>query len=189
MINLAIFASGSGTNAERIVEYFKDSAAVKVTRILSNKSNAFVIERAKKLNIPCTVFGREDFYESKNVISILQNEKVDLVVLAGFLWLIPISFIEAFPKTINIHPALLPKYGGKGMYGMKIHELVVKNREKETGITIHWVNQNYDEGKIILQKSVKISANDSAEDVAKKIHTLEYEFYPKAIEKIAGNKM
>ena len=189
MINIAIFASGSGTNAERIIKYFLGSEKIKIKCVLTNNPKAFVIERARKLNIPHFTFSREDFYEKDRVVKILVDSDINFIVLAGFLWLVPTNFMRKFPKIINIHPALLPKYGGKGMYGMKIHEAVVENGESETGITIHWVNENYDEGEIILQKSVSIDPSDTPDDVAKKIHELEYAFYPKVIEKIAGNPM
>ena len=191
MKKIAIFASGSGSNAENIANYFKDSE-VEISLILSNKKDAYVLERAKNLSIPSFVFNRADFYDNDTVIKELQKHEIDLVVLAGFLWLIPESLIAAFPnQIINIHPALLPKYGGKGMYGMHVHEAVKEAGEKESGITIHFVNENYDEGAIISQHTVALSPSDSADDIASKIHELEYEFFPLAIEKllnIVGHK-
>lgn len=182
---IAVFASGSGTNAENIVRFFKDDPGIEVSLILSNNKNAFVLERANQLGIRSLSFNREEF-SSKEFLSHLKD--IDLVVLAGFLWLVPKYLIEAFPlKIINIHPALLPKYGGKGMYGMKVHESVVKNKEKESGISIHYVNERFDDGNIIFQARCRLSSSDSAEDVAKKVHKLEYEHFPKIIRKILNN--
>jgi len=187
MKKIAIFASGSGSNAENIAKYFKNKD-VEISLILSNKKDAYVLERAKNLFIPSFVFNRADFYESDSVIKELQKHNIDLVVLAGFLWLIPENLITAFPdKIINIHPALLPNYGGKGMYGMNVHHAVKAAGEKESGITIHFVNENYDEGAIISQHKVALSSTDSADDIAGKIHTLEYEFFPLAIEQVLEN--
>lgn len=184
MKRIAIFASGSGTNAENIIKYFKSNKLISVVQVLSNKKDAKVLERAKRLNVSCMNFNKIDFYTSDNILNFLK-EKADFIVLAGFLWKIPDNIIKAFPnKIINIHPALLPKYGGKGMYGMHVHNAVVKNKEQESGITIHYVNENYDEGAIIFQKNFKVLTTDSAEDVAKKIHELEYEHFPKIIEQV-----
>jgi len=183
MKRIAIFASGSGSNAENIAHYFKSNPEVEISLILSNKKNAFVLERANKLNIPSQTFTRADFYETNAIVDLLENKKIDLVVLAGFLWLVPDSLIQAYPNAIvNIHPALLPNYGGKGMYGMHVHNTVIANNEKESGITIHIVNEKYDEGKTILQAKCKIEENDTAEDLANKIHELEYEHFPRAVE-------
>ncbi len=182
---IAIFASGSGSNAENIVSYFKNTS-VEIALILTNNSKAYVIERAKKIGVPYSVFSREDFSSSDHVIHILKTHKIDLVVLAGFLWLVPKNLVDAFPnRIINIHPALLPKFGGKGMYGDFVHKAVKESGETETGITIHFVNEHYDQGAIIAQYSTEITANDGAEEIAKKVHLLEYEFFPKEIEKIA----
>lgn len=184
MIRIVLLASGSGTNAENIIKYFKNSTAVKVTKVLSNKKDAKVLERAKNLNINYRSFTRVDFSKSDVVLNILKEE-ADFVILAGFLWKIPQSIIDAFVnKIINIHPALLPKYGGKGMFGMHVHNAVVENKEKESGITIHYVNENYDEGAIIFQAKVAVSESDTAEDVAQKIHKLEYAHFPEVIEKV-----
>ena len=183
MKRIVIFASGSGTNAQNIIEYFQKNKLAEVTLVLSNKTNAFVLERAKKLNISSESFSKEAFLNSEEILSILKQESPDLIVLAGFLLKFPEFILKEFPnKVINIHPALLPNYGGKGMYGMKVHESVVANKESETGITIHYVNENYDEGAIIFQKSFLLSENETAETVASKIHELEYEFFPKVIE-------
>lgn len=184
MIRIAILASGSGTNAENIINYFKNSDSISVVHVLSNKKEAKVLERASRLNIPSGSFDKNDFIDTDEVLNLLK-ENADYVILAGFLWKIPAKIIAAFPnKIINIHPALLPKYGGKGMYGMHVHNSVVENKEKQTGITIHYVNENYDEGAIIFQKSFEVLESDTAEDVAQKIHKLEYEYFPKVIEKV-----
>ena len=178
MIRIAIFASGNGTNAENIITYFKNSTQAKVVLILSNNKDAKVLERSISLNIDTLTFNKNDLYSSDKLNKTL-FEKVDFIVLAGFLWKIPTSLICLFPKKIiNIHPALLPKYGGKGMYGMHVHQAVKKNKEKETGITIHYVNENYDEGSIVFQKKVTIVASDSPTDIARKIHKLEHHFFP-----------
>lgn len=184
-IKIAILASGSGSNAENIYNYFKNTS-VEISLILTNNPNAFVIERAKKLSIPFEVFSKEDISASNNVIDILKRNSIDLVVLAGYLWLIPKSLIDAYPnKIINIHPALLPKFGGKGMYGDRVHTAVKENGESESGISIHYVNDHYDEGAIIAQYSCKIEQSDTVEMIANKVHKLEYDFFPKEIEKIA----
>ena len=180
--NIAIFASGSGSNAENIFNYFRDSENVRINLILTNNKNAFVIERSKKLNIPYIVFNRDMFYKSDEIINILKENNTDFIVLAGFLWLIPEQLINAYRnKIVNIHPAILPKYGGKGMYGERVHEAVVANKEKESGITIHYVNENYDEGDIIFQEKCDVKENDTANDVANKIHKMEYKYFPKVI--------
>ncbi|MFA5296923.1 MAG: phosphoribosylglycinamide formyltransferase [Lutibacter sp.] len=184
MKRIAILASGSGTNAENIINYFKNSDLISVTLVLSNKKDAKVLERSTNLGISNRNFDKNDFIDTDVVLNLLKAQ-ADYIILAGFLLKIPKKMIEAFPnKIINIHPALLPKYGGKGMFGMQVHNAVVENREKQTGITIHYVNENYDEGAIIFQKSFEILESDTAEDVAQKIHLLEYEFFPKIIEKL-----
>jgi phosphoribosylglycinamide formyltransferase-1 len=184
MKRIAILASGSGTNAENIITYFKNSDAISVILVLSNKKDAKVLERARRLEVQNKSFDKNDFVDTDKVLNFLK-ENADYVILAGFLWKIPAKIIAAFPnKIINIHPALLPKYGGKGMYGMHVHNAVVENKEKQTGITIHYVNENYDEGAIIFQKSFEVLESDSSEDVAQKIHKLEYEYFPKVIEKV-----
>lgn len=183
---VVIFASGSGSNAENIAQYFKEHQTISVKKIYTNNPNAGVIKRMYGSGIPVEVFDKKR-YHALDFIEELKT--ADLIVLAGFLWLIPASFVENFPnKIINVHPALLPKYGGKGMYGMHVHEAVVKNKEKETGITIHYVNEQYDEGKIILQASCNVGSADTPEDVAHKIHKLEFENFPKAIENILSQK-
>ncbi|HKJ07241.1 MAG TPA: phosphoribosylglycinamide formyltransferase [Flavobacteriaceae bacterium] len=183
MKRIVIFASGSGTNAENIIKHFKNSNLISVVQVLSNKSNAKVLERAKKHQIPTLIFNKK-MLESGVLLDLLKYS-TDYIILAGFLLKIPNNFIETFPnKIINIHPALLPKYGGKGMYGMHVHNEVVKNKDKESGITIHFVNKNYDEGAIIFQAKTSVEKTDTAEDVANKIHKLEYENFPKVIENV-----
>ncbi len=185
MSKVAIFASGSGSNAENIVKYFEDRLDRSNFHFLTNNSKAFVIARARNLNVSLTLFSRDDFYNTDKVINQLKNMGCELIVLAGFLWLVPSNIIKTFKgRIINIHPALLPKYGGKGMYGSKIHKAVVANKEKETGITIHYVDENYDEGKVIQQVKCEVLPGDTYEDVEKKVHNLEYAYYPKVIEEI-----
>jgi phosphoribosylglycinamide formyltransferase 1 len=182
---IAIFASGSGTNAENIVHYFKNQKRVEISLILTNKSDAFVIQRAKRLNIPILIFNKDDFYKTRKVLDNLIENNIDLIVLAGFLWLIPENIIKSFEKRIvNIHPALLPDFGGKGMYGDYVHKKVVETGQTESGISIHYVNEHYDDGDIIFQAKCSVEKNDTPETLAKKIHQLEYENYPKVIEKL-----
>jgi len=184
MTRIVILASGSGSNAENIIKYFNNNNLISVDHILCNKKGAKVFERAKRLKISSLYFDKEMLNESDFVLNFLKD-KADYIILAGFLWKIPSKIIEAFPnKIINIHPALLPKYGGKGMYGMHVHNAVVSNNESETGITIHYVNDNYDEGTIIFQERFNVLSSYSAEDVAERIHELEYEYFPKIIEKV-----
>lgn len=189
MTNIALFASGNGTNVEQITEYFKDSKDIKVSCVVVNRKNIYVIERAKKLALPCYYFNREDFYHSDKVLNLVKEMNIDYIILAGFLWLVPNNLLTCFPKKIiNIHPALLPKYGGKGMYGHNVHQAVIENKEKESGITIHYVNQEYDKGDIIFQAKCIITPQDNADSLAEKIHLLEKEYFPKIIEKIITNK-
>jgi len=185
MKKIAIFASGSGSNAENITKYFKGDTKVEVAAILTNNPRAFVLSRAKNLNIPTYIFSKKEFYETDKIIRYLADKEIDFVVLAGFLWLLPTNLLRKFPNSIlNIHPALLPKYGGKGMFGMKVHEAVVLNKEKESGITIHFVNEKYDEGKIVFQSKCVLNPSDTPEQVAEKVHQLEYEYFPKIIEQL-----
>lgn len=185
MKNIAIFASGEGTNAQNIINYFKKSNQVKVALVVSNKSNAPVLHRAKNEGIPTLLIDRKSFFESDQTLKQLKSSHIDFIILAGFLWLIPENLIKIFPKEIiNIHPALLPKYGGKGMYGMNVHKAVIEAHERQSGISIHFVNENFDEGEIISQHICNISLNDTAETLAKKIHDLEYEYFPKTIENV-----
>lgn len=175
---LAIFASGSGTNAERFFSYFKNSSQIEIVLLLSNNAKAFVLERAKKAGVSSKVFDKQQLNEGE-VLSWLQGSGVTHIVLAGFLWLIPDNLINAYPnKIINIHPALLPKYGGRGMYGSKVHQAVKAAGETETGITIHLVNQHYDEGAILFQAKTEIDQKDTPDEIANKVHQLEYKHYP-----------
>ncbi|HOU97896.1 MAG TPA: phosphoribosylglycinamide formyltransferase [Bacteroidales bacterium] len=181
-VNLAIFASGSGTNAENIVRYFADNKEVSVKLILTNNPNAGVIERMKKYNISVRAFNREEFYQQNTILDLLLQSKIDYVILAGFLWLVPEKMIEVFDnKIINIHPALLPAYGGKGMYGHHVHQKVIENKETCSGITIHLVNKEYDKGTILFQAVCKIIEDDTADTLAQKIHSLEYQYFPQII--------
>lgn len=189
MKKIVIFASGSGTNAENIIKYFENKAIATVVAIFTNNPNAKVIERANKFQIPIEVFSKEELNKGK-ILQILLDYAPDLIVLAGFLLKMPESIIKSFPdKIINIHPALLPKYGGKGMYGMNVHKAVVENIEKETGITIHYVNENYDEGNIIFQKKVTVLVSDTPEVVAEKIHELEQQFFPAVIDDLLTSNL
>lgn len=182
-IKIAIFASGSGSNAEQITNYFSGHDQIEVVLILSNKPTAYVLERAAKLGVPSQVFDRPTFYQSENVLDSLRTHEVDYIVLAGFLWLVPQYLIEAYrEKMINIHPALLPKYGGKGMYGDRVHRAVIADQETESGITIHLVDEVYDNGRILCQERVSLVADDTPDSLAEKIHELEYAYFPKAIE-------
>ncbi len=183
MRNIAIFASGSGTNAENIIKYFSNKNSAQVSLVLSNKRQATVLKRAEALNIRTLFFDHKEFYVTGKVLRYLTLYKIDLVVLAGFLWLVPENIVEHYSgRIINIHPALLPAYGGKGMYGDAVHKAVIDNKEKESGITIHYVNRRYDEGDIIFQKKCKINTSDSPDTLAQKIHALEYLHYPQVIE-------
>jgi len=185
MKHLALFASGSGTNVQNIAEYFKNHANVKVSIVLSNNQDAYVLERARRLGLPSVVFSRKEFYETENVLGILNQYHTDFIVLAGFLWLIPDYLLRAYSgRIINIHPALLPKYGGKGMYGDKVHQAVRESGDTVSGISVHYVNERYDEGEIIFQTTCEVTPQDTAETIAKKVHALEYEHYPKVIERL-----
>jgi len=180
---IALFASGSGSNAQNIIEYFSDNENVVIDSLWSNNPNAYALERAKNFQIETFVFSRDEFRNSNSIVEKLKVRSVDLIVLAGFLWLVPSNLIQNF-RIINIHPALLPMYGGKGMYGMKVHNAVVENMEKESGISIHFVNERFDEGKLIFQAKCPVLPSDSPEDVANKIHDLEYKHFPEVIEKV-----
>ena len=185
--NIAIFASGSGSNAENIIRYFQKSDSATVSLVLSNKSDAYVLERSHRLKVPCNVFPKEDWTAGDEILAILQEYRIDFIVLAGFLVRVPDLLLHAYPgKIINIHPALLPKFGGKGMYGDKVHEAVVAAGEKESGITIHYINEHYDKGDTIFQAVCPIFPTDSPDDVAKKVHALEYEHFPRIVEEILG---
>jgi phosphoribosylglycinamide formyltransferase-1 len=187
MKKIVIFASGSGTNAENIIKYFAETKIGTVVAVFTNRQDAKVIERAKNYQVPVVVFSKDELIEGK-ILQKLNTFRPDLIVLAGFLLKFPQNIIGAYPeKIINIHPALLPKYGGKGMYGMNIHRTIVENKEKETGITIHFVNENYDEGNIIFQKDIALSGDETPEGVAHKIHELEQEYFPQVIERLLTN--
>lgn len=183
MKNIAIFASGSGTNAENIVKYFEDKEDLNIKCICSNNKEAYVLQRADRLGIPSLVFGRQQFYESDFVDEFLEEHDVEVIVLAGFLWLFPERLVERY-TIINIHPALLPKFGGKGMYGDRVHRAVVEQGETESGITIHLVNKNYDEGHVLFQAKCPVMPTDTADDVAHKVHQLEYEHFPRVIAEV-----
>lgn len=182
MRNIAIFASGSGTNAEKIIKYFSTGNTAKVTIVLSNKREAYVLKRAEALGVDTLIFDRNDLYNKETVLESLLNRKIDFIVLAGFMWLIPEKILTAYNgRIVNIHPALLPKFGGKGMYGDYVHKAVISDGEKESGITIHYVNSFYDEGDIIFQARCNVDPVDTPESLAAKVHSLEYEYYPSVI--------
>lgn len=182
---VAIFASGAGSNAEKIITHFKNHPTIFISLIVSNKKDAGVLAIANKFQIPSLIINRTDFYQSDTDVDHLKKAGIDFIILAGFLWKMPVNFIKAFPdKIINIHPALLPKYGGKGMYGHFVHEAVINNKEKESGISIHYVDEVYDNGKIILQKTCTISADDDANSLAKKIQVLEHAHFAKCMEAV-----
>jgi phosphoribosylglycinamide formyltransferase-1 len=186
MINIAVFASGNGSNAENIIRYFKDNEEIRVALVLSNNKNAYVHTRAKNLGVPSYTFSKDEFDKGDPVLQKLQEYRIDFIVLAGFLLKVPEPILKAYPQRIvNIHPALLPKYGGKGMYGDRVHKAVIQAGEKESGITIHFVNECYDEGEIIFQARCPVLPSDTPEELAQRIHKLEYEYYPQVIEKIA----
>ena len=188
MKNIVVFASGSGTNAENIIRFFESSNIARVTCVISNRADAYVFERAKKLNVNTKYLNKDAFYNTNEAFDFITALNPDLIVLAGFLLLVPSNIISAFPnRIVNIHPALLPKYGGKGMYGDNVHNAVIANKEQESGITIHYVNEKYDEGDIIFQKSCPVLPDDSAESLAKRIHQLEYECFPEVIFNIIKN--
>jgi phosphoribosylglycinamide formyltransferase-1 len=181
---LALFASGSGTNAEEIFKYFQHHSSIEVTALLSGNAEAYALQRARNFSVDTFVFDRKQFRETTEVLAWLTEKDITHIVLAGFLWLIPDYLIQAFPhKIINIHPALLPKHGGKGMYGMKVHEAVRTANDSETGITIHAVNEHYDEGEVIFQASCPVDAGDTPEQIADKVHALEYAHYAAVIER------
>ena len=184
MKRLSIFVSGGGTNLQRIAEYFAENPDVEIANVICNNPNAYAIERAKNLGIPCKIISRAEF-KSEDFSKELMEQNIDLIVLAGFLWLVPQHLIEAFPnKIINIHPALLPKYGGKGFYGEHVHEAVVAAKEEFSGITIHYVNECYDSGAIIFQAKVALEEGETADSLAAKIHKLEYQHYTEVIEEL-----
>ncbi|MEH0155270.1 phosphoribosylglycinamide formyltransferase [Limibacter armeniacum] len=183
-INIAILASGTGSNAVKIIEHFKGNEQVNFI-VISNRKEAKVLESATSMGVQSHYFNRKDFYENGSVLNCLKDFNTDLVILAGFLWLVPEDMLEQYPdRILNIHPALLPKFGGKGMYGMNVHKAVVAKGEKQSGITIHFCNKHYDEGRAILQASCDIAPDDSPEEVARKVLQLEHFYYPRVIERM-----
>ncbi len=183
--SIAIFASGSGSNAENIIRYFEENDAVSVVLVVSNKADAYVLERAARLGVPARVFLKADWTDGVAVLAALREYRVDFIVLAGFLLRVPEVLLNAYSeKIINIHPALLPKFGGKGMYGDRVHEAVVASGEKESGITIHYIDERYDEGSVIFQATCPVLPADTPDDVAAKVHALEYEHFPKVIDQL-----
>jgi phosphoribosylglycinamide formyltransferase-1 len=182
---IAIFASGSGSNAQKIMEHFKYADEAEVSLVLSNNPDAYVLQRADNFEIPSHIFDRHEFYQTDNVVDILKRLDIDLVVLAGFLWLVPENLLKAYPnKIINIHPALLPKHGGKGMYGDRVHKAVLAGGDEEHGITIHFVNENFDEGEVIYQGRFKVEKDDTLETIKFKGQQLEHLHYPKVVENL-----
>ena len=182
---IAIFASGSGSNAQKLMEYFKDHAEAEISLVLTNNPDAYVIQRADNFEIPVHMFDRNEFYKTDQVLDLLNDLDINLIVLAGFLWLIPENLVKSYPnRIINIHPAILPKFGGKGMYGDHVHHAVVAAQETEGGITIHYVNEKYDEGEYIFQARYRIEKTDSLEMIKFKGQQLEHLHYPKIVENI-----
>ena len=188
MKNIAIMASGAGSNAQKIIEYFSNREDISVQLIISNKKDAKVLTLASKAGISTLVISKESFYHSTDLLLELEKHQISFVVLAGFLWLIPLYLIQKYPERIvNIHPSLLPKYGGKGMYGHFVHEAVYEARELYSGITIHYVNEKYDEGSVVFQEQCEISASDQPSDIAKKVQFLEHTFYPVVIDQLVSS--
>ncbi|MBG0781383.1 MAG: phosphoribosylglycinamide formyltransferase [Bacteroidales bacterium] len=182
MKRLAIFVSGSGTNMHRIANYFSNHPQIEISLVVCNNPNAGAIARAKSLGIPLLMINRKSFKNPKTLIDELYKKQIDWIILAGFLWLIPKALIQAYPnKIVNIHPALLPDYGGKGMYGEKVHQAVINNGEKKSGITIHFVNEHYDAGAVIFQQQLELHADETPESLARRIHELEYKHFPEVI--------
>jgi len=185
MYNICIFASGGGTNAEAIIQFFADKPQVRVCLIVSSRQDAYVLKRAENHQIPSLVLDRSAFRETEKLLDELKKHDVDFIALAGFMWLVPTYLVAAYPnRIVNIHPALLPKYGGKGMYGSHVHEAVISAGENKSGITIHFVNEKYDEGAIIAQETCDVTPEDTPESLAEKIHQLEYQHFPRIIEKV-----
>ncbi|WP_426328197.1 phosphoribosylglycinamide formyltransferase [Pedobacter sp. R-06] len=182
---IAIFASGSGSNAQKLMEHFKRSNEIEISLVLTNNADAYVLQRADNFEIPTHIFDKNEFYKTDEIIDLLKNLEIDFIVLAGFLWLIPKNLIHAYPgRIVNIHPAILPKFGGKGMYGDHVHNAVMAAGETEGGITIHYVNENYDEGEYIYQARYRIDKNDNLEMVKFKGQQLEHQHYPRIVETI-----
>ncbi|KAF0131881.1 MAG: phosphoribosylglycinamide formyltransferase [Bacteroidetes bacterium] len=188
MKKIAIFASGSGTNMERIASFFAENRNVEVSLVVCNNPMAGVIQRAERLGIPVEMIDRKSFYDTDSLTQKLKYFKIDLVVLAGFLWLVPNHLLKAFPdQIINIHPALLPSYGGKGMYGEKVHQAVIVANERFSGITIHYVNEQYDEGAVIFQQKIELAPDETPESLALRIHELEYRYFPQVIDRVLSD--
>ena len=186
--NMAIFASGTGSNAKKIVDHFEHHGEINVSLIVTNNPQAKVLEMAEKEGVPTLVISRKGFYQNEDILKIFNKYFIDYVVLAGFLWLVPTYLVKAYEKRmVNIHPALLPKFGGKGMYGVNVHRAVKNSGEKESGITIHYVNEQYDDGHIVFQKACALSHDDSPHNIAKKVQQLEHRYFPVIIEKLLHN--
>ncbi|WP_024992874.1 phosphoribosylglycinamide formyltransferase [Phocaeicola paurosaccharolyticus] len=184
MKNIAIFASGEGTNAERIVRYFLENSTIRVAIIITNKPNAGVIKRAESLGIHALFLTKEEL-QGERIMEVLKEHDIDFIVLAGYLAKISDEILHIFPNhIINIHPSLLPKYGGKGMYGLKVHQAVLDAKDKESGITIHYINSEYDKGEVIVQEKCEVLDSDTAESLAERVHKLEYKYFPETIEKL-----
>ncbi len=183
--HIAIFASGSGSNARKILEYFEDREDVKVAIVITNRKTAGVLKHAREFDVPTLRIDKEYFHNNECIIKVLEAEKIDLIVLAGFLWLVPAYLVTAYPNRIlNIHPALLPKYGGKGMYGHHVHAAVKANEESESGMTIHYVNEKFDDGGHIFQAKCELATEDSADDIAAKVLVLEHEHYARVVDEV-----
>jgi phosphoribosylglycinamide formyltransferase-1 len=188
MSNIAIFASGSGSNAEQIIRYFSTNSEHSVKLVLSNRADAFVLERAARLGVPSMVFDRQTFYQTRKVLDSLREAGADVLVLAGFLWLVPDYLLTSFPqRIINIHPALLPEFGGKGMYGMRVHESVIREGRKKSGITVHLIDEEYDRGRILFQAECPVLQGDTPDDLAGRIHQLEHRYFPEVINEYLRN--
>ncbi|PVY44052.1 formyltetrahydrofolate-dependent phosphoribosylglycinamide formyltransferase [Pontibacter virosus] len=187
--NIVIFASGSGSNAQRLMEYFEHHPSIRVAALFANNPKAHALKRAETFHVPAFLFSRDEFYNSGKVLEQVQAFEPDLIVLAGFLWLVPQNFLQAFPdRIINIHPALLPKYGGKGMHGLNVHTAVVSAGDKESGITIHRVNEEYDKGEFVLQERCPVHPDDTPEDLAARVLQLEHKYLPEVVEKLLLEK-
>ena len=190
MKNIAIFGSGAGTNAEKIIEYFSHHPTIKVALVVSNKHEAGILKVALNNDIPSVVVNRGDFYSTDKLIILMKEKEIDLIVLAGFLWMIPENILKNYPdKLLNIHPALLPEFGGKGMYGMKVHEQVHQSGKLKTGISIHKVNEHYDEGEIVFQTTCDIDSSDTPASIATKVQQLEHHYYPIIIERVMSDEL
>lgn len=183
--NIAIFASGNGTNAENIIRYFQENGEVRVKLVLSNRRSAFVLERAARLEVPSACLTKEEWADGRAVLALMEEAEIDFIVLAGFLARVPDCLLRAYPdKIVNIHPSLLPKFGGKGMYGEHVHEAVLAAGEQESGITIQYINERYDEGAIICQQKCPVLPDDTPDTLAARVHALEYEYYPRVVEQL-----